>query len=84
MEYLLYWLFFEFIGRSIARIVMPALSFGQVYVHPLNASPERFNWLGYRRDEDGRVMIARDVAGFIGVIVMIVIFLAIVFSTDLF
>src|SRR5690349_9178588 len=34
MEYLLYWLFFQFIGCSIARVVIPALSFGQVYVHP--------------------------------------------------
>ena len=79
MEYLLYWLFFEFIGCSIARIVIPALSLSQAYVHPLNASPEHFNWLGYRRDEGGRVMISRDVA-FIGFTIMIAIFLAIVFS----
>ncbi|QOG18594.1 hypothetical protein [Bradyrhizobium sp. SEMIA] len=84
MEYLLYWLFFELIGCSIARVVIPALSFGQVYVHPMNASPERFNWLGYRRDEGGRAMVARDVAGFIEFIIMIVVFLAIVLSSHLF
>ncbi|MCK1387355.1 hypothetical protein [Bradyrhizobium sp. 21] len=65
MEFLIYWLFFEFIGRSIARFVIPALSFGRAYVHPLNASPEHFNWLGYRRDQDRRIVVARDVAGFI-------------------
>ncbi|QIP08513.1 hypothetical protein [Bradyrhizobium symbiodeficiens] len=84
MEYLLYWFFLEFIGCSIARIVIPALSFGQVHVHSLNASPERFKWLGYRRDAGGRVVVARDVAGFIGFIVMIAVFLAIVLSTHPF
>jgi len=53
MEYILYWLFLEFIGCSIARIVIPTLSVGQVYVHPLNAFPEHFNWLGYHRDHAG-------------------------------
>ena len=60
MEYLLYWLFFEFIGCSIARITIPALSFGRAYVHSSKASPERFNWLGFRRDGAGRVVTARD------------------------
>lgn len=55
MEYLIYWLFLEFIGCSIARHATPALSFGRAYVHPLNASPEHFNWLGYRRDQGGRI-----------------------------
>lgn len=84
MEYLLYWLFFEFLGCSIARIVLPALSFGRVYVHSPNASQERFNWLGYRRDGIGRLVVARDVAGFIEFMIMVVAFLAIVFGTRLF
>lgn len=78
MEYLLYWLFFEFIGCSIARVVLPALSFGRVCVHSPNSSPERFNWFGYRHDGVGRLVVARDVTGFIGFIIMIVVCLAIV------
>lgn len=84
MDYLLYRFFFESVGCSIARIVIPTVSFDQVYVHPLNASPEHFNWLGYRRDDTGRVVIARDVAGFIGFMIMTVAFFAIVLSTRLF
>ncbi|WP_377829719.1 hypothetical protein ACFKHW_09465 [Bradyrhizobium lupini] len=84
MEFLIYWLFFEFIGCSISRIAIPALSFGKAYVGPLNAPPAAFNWLGYRRDEDGRMVIARDVAGFIGFMIMTVVFLAVVLSTHPF
>lgn len=84
MEYLIYWLFFEFIGCSIARLAIPALSFGRAYVHPPNASPEHFNWLGYRRDEGGRIVVARDVAGFIGFMMMIIAFLAVVLSAHPF
>ncbi|MFZ5717373.1 MAG: hypothetical protein ACOY3N_31475 [Bradyrhizobium sp.] len=84
MEYLLYWLFFEFIGCSIARVVIPALSFGRVYVHSPGVAPEHFNRLGYRRDDAGRVVIARDVAGFIGFMIMVVVFLAIIFGAQPF
>ena len=84
MEYLLYWLFFEFIGCSIARVVIPALSFGRVYVHSPNVAQERFNWLGFRRDGAGRLIVARDVAGFIGFMIMVVVFLAIVLGGQSF
>lgn len=82
MEYLLYWLFFELIGCSIARVVIPALSFGRVYVHSPSLAPEHFNWLGCRRDDAGRVVIARDVAGFVGFMVLVVVFLAIIFGAQ--
>ena len=84
MEYLLYWLFFELIGCSIARVLIPALSFARVYVHSPSVAPERFNWLGYRRDDAGRVVIARDVAGFIGFMIMVAVFLAIIFGAQPF
>jgi hypothetical protein len=77
-------LFFEFIGCSIARIVIPTLSFGRAYVHSPNVAQERFNWLGFCRDGAGRVVIARDVAGFIGFLIMVVVFLAIVFGAQSF
>lgn len=80
MEYLIYWIFFEFIGCSIARVVIPAVSFGRAYVHPFNAPVIGFNWLGWRRDENGRIVIARDVAGFMGFMIIVVLFLVFVLA----
>lgn len=80
MELLLYWLFFEFIGCSIARLAFPLLSFGRVRVHPIGASTGDFNWLGYRWDEAGHMVIARDVAGFLGFLIMVIVFLSVVLT----
>jgi hypothetical protein len=78
MEYLIYWLF-EFIGCSLARFAIPAPWSGRAYVHPPITPAEHFNWLGWRRDEDGRMLVARDVAGFIGFMIVIV-FLVVVLA----
>lgn len=75
MDLLLYRLFFESIECSIARLAIPALSFGRAYVDPPSAPAD---WLGWRRDEDGRMVVARDVAGFIGFMIIVVVFLPIV------
>lgn len=70
--------FFDFlidlIGCTTARLVLPHLSFGWVYVEPLCSPPKRFNALGYRRDEGGRIELARTVAGFVGFIIFLVVF----------
>jgi hypothetical protein len=78
MDLLLYWFFFEFIGCFVARLTIPVLSFGRAYVHPFGSPPGQFNWLGYRRDESGRMVVARDAAGFIGFMIIVIVFLAIV------
>lgn len=55
MDLLLYWILMEFIGRSVAQLAIPGPE------RPLcsRASPaEDFNWLGFRRDEGGLVVVA--------------------------
>src|SRR4051794_7593105 len=66
MEYLIYWLFFELIGCRIAQLAIPVLSFGCAYVQPITTPAAGFNWLGWRQDDGGRMVVARDVADFIG------------------
>jgi hypothetical protein len=65
------------IGGSVARFVLPLLSFRRVYVQPIN-SPlgTKFNGLGYRYDEDGRIEIESTLAGFIGLVICLVAFFA--------
>jgi hypothetical protein len=65
------------IGGSVARILLPLLSFRKVCVQPLN-SPlgTRFNTLGYRYDDDGRIEIESTLAGFIGFVICLVAFFA--------
>ena len=74
MDFLLYWLL-DFIGCSVARVVLDFFSFGRAFVDPANTPTGHFNWLGYRRDEAGRILVARDVAGFIGLMIIILFFL---------
>lgn len=76
----LFWFFIDLVGYLVARLAIPLLSFGQAYVHPRNAPLGRFNWLGYRRDESGRVVVAEAAAGFIGFVMIVIVFLAIMLS----
>jgi hypothetical protein len=65
----------ELVGYTVARFVLPLLSFRKVYVQPLS-SPlgTGFNVLGYRHDEDGRIEIETSFAGFIGFIICLFAF----------
>ncbi len=73
----LYEAFVECIGCTVARLVFPLLSLGRVYVKPFNSPPQRFNWLGYRRDESGRIELDDSVAGVMGLFVVFIVLLAI-------
>jgi hypothetical protein len=64
------------IGSTLARLVLPFVSFGRMSVEPLDAPLRKFNWLGYRHDESGRVEIESTVAGFIGLLIGLVIVVA--------
>jgi hypothetical protein len=65
------------IGGSVARLALPLLSFRRIYVQPINAPlGTRFNALGYRHDEDGRIEIESTIAGFIGLVICLVAFFA--------
>jgi hypothetical protein len=71
------WIFdflIDVIGYATARLVLPLLSFRRIYAEPLSSPPKRFNALGYRRDEDGRIELAGTVAGFVGFIIFLVAF----------
>lgn len=75
---LLYQIFIEAIGCTVARLALPLLSFGRVYVEPLASSPRQFNWLGYRRDERGRVEVEGTAAGLIGLVIITVVISAMI------
>jgi hypothetical protein len=63
------------IGYTVARFVLPLLSFRRIYVQPINAAlGTRFNALGYRYDEDGRIEIETSSAGFVGFIICLFAF----------
>lgn len=62
------------VGYATARLVLPLLSFRRVYAEPLTSPPKRFNALGYRRDEDGRIEIEEMVAGFMGLVILAIAF----------
>lgn len=71
----LYYIFIELTGCTVARVALPVLSFGRVYVEPLTSSSRQFNWLGCRRDEIGRIEVEGTAAGLIGLIVLTVVIL---------
>lgn len=70
--------FFNVIGCTVARLVLPVVSFGGVYVESLITPPARFNAFGYRRDARGRIEIESTVAAFIGVLIVTIV--AVVFG----
>ncbi|MDB5579775.1 MAG: hypothetical protein JWR80_4951 [Bradyrhizobium sp.] len=62
------------VGYTVARFILPLLSFGKVYVEPLTTPQKRFNALGYRYDDSGRIEISETIAGFIGFILFLTAF----------
>ena len=65
------------VGYTVARLVLPLLSFGKIYVEPLRNSRKAFNALGYRYDDSGRIEISETIAGFIGFILFLTAFLVV-------
>ncbi|WP_298273324.1 hypothetical protein [uncultured Bradyrhizobium sp.] len=55
------------IGYSIARVLLPIVSSGKIQVSPFLDS-RKFNWLGYRYSDDGRVEIEATLATLIGLL----------------
>lgn len=56
------------LGYAIALLVLPIVSFGKVRVGSFLDS-HKFNWLGYRYREDGRLEIEGTFATLIGLLV---------------
>lgn len=61
------------VGYTTARLTLPLLSFGRMYVEPIESTHMGFNVLGYRRDESGRIEIEQTVAGGVGVAICVVV-----------
>jgi hypothetical protein len=66
-------LLIEATGYTVARFVLPVLSFHRVYVQPLDSEPKAFNALGYRRDGTGCMEIEQSIAGFLGFLMFIAV-----------
>ncbi|MGJ4946437.1 hypothetical protein ACQR1W_38180 [Bradyrhizobium sp. HKCCYLS1011] len=62
----------EAVGYTIARLVLPLVSFGRVHVQPLSSAQKNFNVLGYRSDGTGHIEIECTVAGFIGFLIFLI------------
>ncbi|WP_315704557.1 MULTISPECIES: hypothetical protein [unclassified Bradyrhizobium] len=66
----------EALGYTVARLVLPLVSFGRVHVQPLNSAQKSFNVLGYRSDGTGHIEIEETIAGFIGFVIFLIGFFA--------
>lgn len=66
----------DMVGYSVARLLLPLLSFGKLCVQPLDAPREAFNAFGFRRDGHGRIEIEQTIAGFIGFALCLVVLFA--------
>ena len=63
----------EIVGYTVARFALPLFSSGKIYVQPLTVSSGQFNWLGYRRDEHGRIEIESTAAGVVGLVICLIV-----------
>jgi hypothetical protein len=63
----------DIVGHTVARFALPLLSFGRIYIQPLTAPPSGFNFLGYRRDQTGRIEIESTAAGSIGLVICLIV-----------
>jgi hypothetical protein len=64
------------VGYTVARLTLPLLSLKKIYVQPLSSSEGKFNALGYRYDDNGRLEIEETIAGFIGFFICLIAFFA--------
>jgi hypothetical protein len=71
-------LVFSAVGYATARMLLPALTFGRVTVEVVPTPDVGFNWLGFRRLADGRLLCASDIAMWIGVLFWTGVLVAIV------
>jgi hypothetical protein len=75
--WIFYWIFealIFFVGYTVARLILPFISFGKIYVAPPTTPPNRFNVLGYRYDDSGRIEISETIAGLVGFVLCLTAF----------
>ena len=66
----------DMVGYSVARLLLPALSFHKISVQPFDSPEKRFNAFGYRYNDNGRIELESTIAGFIGFVVCLLAFFA--------
>ena len=71
------WTLIGLVGYTAARLTLPLLSFGRMYVESLKSSQKGFNAFGYRRDESGRIEIEQTVAEALGFVICFMAYLVI-------
>jgi hypothetical protein len=78
MNWLIGSAFFDFltglIGYPVARLALPLLTFRKVRAQPLTSMEGGFNVFGYRYDSDGRIEIESTMAGFVGLVIFLILF----------
>lgn len=57
------------LAYRVGRLVLWLVSFGGVYAAPVAVPFREFNWLGFRRDGNGRIEVQATHAGGIGVLI---------------
>ena len=72
IESLFYDVLIHVIGYPIARLVLPLFSLNKIGVQPLHSSGTGFNAFGCRHDDNGRLEIESAIAGFIGLVILVV------------
>lgn len=68
----------ELMGYTVARVALPFLSYGWIYVEPFSATPQPLQWPWYRRDANARIELRQGAAGWIGFGMCLLVLLAIV------
>jgi hypothetical protein len=76
MIHILFDTLINLVGCTVARFTLPFLSFGRMCVQPVNAPLSKFNALGFRWDENGRLEIEKTVASFVGLLISLFAFFA--------
>lgn len=72
------------IGYPVARLALPRLSFGRVYAEPTSSLENDFNVFGYRHDRSGRIEIEATLAGSLGFVIFLVMFVSFGFFISAF
>lgn len=67
-------LILDVVGYATARLLLPTLTFQKVKVDVLSSSEAGFNWLGFKRLPDGRLLCSADSAGWIGALFWLIVF----------
>lgn len=58
----------DVVGYTAGRVLLPILSFGKIQVDGLTSDEIGFNWLGFKRLPDGKLLCSAETACWIGIL----------------